>query len=85
MLEGNGINELPAQGGEVLAFSDDWGIRSLGMLDQETYWSTGDFGNLSFTFPWEIGVFNKGLRSKSAHNCAHCSSLGVLCHATERD
>jgi parallel beta-helix repeat protein len=55
------INGIPVGGAEVLAFSEDWGIRSPGTRDQQTFWSTDSSGNVSMTIPigtWSFFAFS---------------------------
>jgi|GEM_PF-6782276 hypothetical protein len=41
----------PVAGARVLAFSEDWGIRSPGTLDDRTFWLTDSEGKLSLSIP----------------------------------
>ena len=43
---GNPVGEA-----RVLAFSEDWGIKSPGSLDQQTFWLTDSMGRLSISIP----------------------------------
>lgn len=43
--------ENPVGEARVLAFSEDWGIKSPGSLDQKTFWLTDSVGRLSISIP----------------------------------
>ena len=45
------INGVPVEDAAVLAFSEDWGIRSPGSSDQRMFWSTDSAGNVSMIIP----------------------------------
>jgi hypothetical protein len=41
----------PVQDARVLAFSEDWGVKSPGSLDKQTFWLTDSMGRLSISIP----------------------------------
>jgi hypothetical protein len=75
----------PVAGARVLAFSEDWGIRSPGSLDNRMFWLTDSEGKLSLSIPvgkWSFFVvsgfdyaFSHPARALTAHEFGHTRTL----------